>query len=704
MKPLLISLTEKKIFIIAGLIWILGWMIPWGKELLFQGNIILVFLLDMIKLGVAIALFIIPGILLYILLTKDDVVDVKDILPIGFTLSVLIIAVIGLVGRILGLSFTVVKFSFALIGLLEIFLLACSKPSNILDMEIVQSLFSSVIKNPPLMLAFLLAILMTLHDQLFFIDDLSYLAYLTNWQYSIELGFKNLIHEVNAIEHMRFWLAMYPMGQALLAELSGLPGLLLLSNYLELYLVAFAIITSYWFARTLGFSRKAAGFAVLIQVSLYTWMLGEAFPVGMWFYQNLAEDKVTAVFLLAPVFFVFLLNFIHIPSRRNLLLFLLSGFSIALTHPVILFFSCAIALGIGFLATISKKLNGRGLVQIMLLFVMLMLPYAVIRFSDPTGEVSGAYDGKLASTTYQIERYTNIVSDVFYGLNPGVLMFFDVIPESNLYDTFQYIRIIPIIIIIFTGFMALPKLREGPFYWYLLSSIFLILFAAFPFTGWILGYFVSARLISRASWFAPLGLGSVLILKTFLFWYRSRRISKNVWVSRLGTRINGTILGLIVCFVFFTPVLVSTFMPLIPAYFDVLDHNKQLSQVGAYIDQATTTQVMVIALDYVDIQMLPGVSSHTTLISFREEMDYNGHNNFMPLDEVRERIKASNIIRSLDQTMDPEERCGLIENFDLRFVLAESNEVDIYKNIVEKCEIAVEEAYRTKELILLEIK
>ncbi|MBC8336978.1 MAG: hypothetical protein H8E29_17115, partial [Anaerolineales bacterium] len=149
MKPLLISLTEKKIFIIAGLIWILGWMIPWGKELLFQGNIILVFLLDMIKLGVAIALFIIPGILLYILLTKDDVVDVKDILPIGFTLSVLIIAVIGLVGRILGLSFTVVKFSFALIGLLEIFLLACSKPSNILDMEIVQSLFSSVIKNPP---------------------------------------------------------------------------------------------------------------------------------------------------------------------------------------------------------------------------------------------------------------------------------------------------------------------------------------------------------------------------------------------------------------------------------------------------------------------------------------------------------------------------------------------------------------------------
>ena len=145
-------------------------------------------------------------------------------------------------------------------------------------------------------------------------------------------------------------------------------------------------------------------------------------------------------------------------------------------------------------------------------------------------------------------------------------------------------------------------------------------------------------------------------------------------------------------------------MPLIPAYFDVLDHNKQLSQVGAYIDQATTTQVMVIALDYVDIQMLPGVSSHTTLISFREEMDYNGHNNFMPLDEVRERIKASNIIRSLDQTMDPEERCGLIENFDLRFVLAESNEVDIYKNIVEKCEIAVEEAYRTKELILLEIK
>jgi len=67
-------------------------------------------------------------------------------------------------------------------------------------------------------------------------------------------------------------------------------------------------------------------------------------------------------------------------------------------------------------------------------------------------------------------------------------------------------------VIDFNGFIiAFKKIKDGQLYWYVFASIFLTLFATIPYTGWILGYFVSGRMISRASWFLPLGIGIVLI-------------------------------------------------------------------------------------------------------------------------------------------------------------------------------------------------
>jgi hypothetical protein len=100
-------------------------------------------------------------------------------------------------------------------------------------------------------------------NYLFFIDDWSYLAYLTNWQYSTHLNFTEIIFGTTSTDLARFWLALYPMGQALLSDLSGVPGILLLGNYLEIFLVIIANLAMYHFARTLGLSRRSAGFSVL---------------------------------------------------------------------------------------------------------------------------------------------------------------------------------------------------------------------------------------------------------------------------------------------------------------------------------------------------------------------------------------------------------------------------------------------------------
>jgi len=102
--------------------------------------------------------------------------------------------------------------------------------------------------------------------------------------------------------------------------------------------VIIAILAMYYFARTIGLSRRSAGFSVLIHIALLGWIVGGAHnPVGFWFFMHMAEDKVSATFILAPVLFSLLFIFINRPSKHNYLLVLLAGISLTLTHPVILF-------------------------------------------------------------------------------------------------------------------------------------------------------------------------------------------------------------------------------------------------------------------------------------------------------------------------------------------------------------------------------
>ena len=309
----------KRQYLFLAFIWSLAWVIPWGQMLSFQGNTILVFLVDMIKLGGAFFLFIIPGILLFILLSHAKEVNFywSGFVPIGLTFSVFFISLIGLIGRIFGFSFLLVKSIFVLVGFIEILLLALADKEKTFELKIIWKSFKRVFENIPLLLALMLAVLLMFHDQLFFVDDYTYLAYLTNWQHSDMLGFRNIVHEMDVVENARYWLAMLPMSQAMLADLSGLSGLLLLGSYLELYLVPFAMLSSYWLARFLGVSRTKAGFSILFQIALYSWMIHEYVPTGFWFYLNMSEDKVFSTFLIFPTLLFFSLKYIEKTEFKN---------------------------------------------------------------------------------------------------------------------------------------------------------------------------------------------------------------------------------------------------------------------------------------------------------------------------------------------------------------------------------------------------
>lgn len=691
----------------AMVAWVLLWLVPWGVWVSVEGSLFLIFLLDMIKLLVAVAMFIVPGVFLYLLLRTEDNVTSDDpigVLPVGFALSVTVIALIGFAGRVLGVPFTVVKVLFACVGLTEWLALNLTGKFETIRVDAFRSIPGKIWKNIPLTTALVLSVLMMLNDHLFFIDDFTYLAYLTSWQNSTHLGFTNIIHQADVLEIERFWLAMYPMGQAIISELSGVPGALLLSNYLEPILVLFAVSASYWFGRALGLSERAAGFSVLFQVSLYTWMVGDQWPAGFWYFFNLAEDKVSAVFILSPVFFFFILNFLHRRSWRNFFLALLAGAGLSLTHPVILFFACLISAGLGMMALLVKKTGWRELALLAVILILLVLPYIAIRLRNYSTSAGFSADAKSIAASFEADKYTRVVSNIFYGINPEVLMFFDLPTELDSGGAFQLFRTFPFLLASLAGVWSLVNLRKGPLYWYVSVCVVLVSLATIPYTGWVLGYLSDARLMSRVSWYSPLGLGGILLLFSLAGRFKASRpageVDRNNSIKILG----GDFWGLALCLFFASPMILLSSLPRTAQYFQVLDHVRQLANIGDQIDKDSSPPVTVIALDYIDIQMLPGVSANTSLISYREEKDDNGHNFFFSTDEIHNRIFASNTIRSLEMSIPCNVRATLMEKFDVKYIVSPLKDVEKFMEIMEACKIPVELKYQTVDMALLKMQ
>lgn len=688
MKKLVDTIQKKRTNIFLVFLWGLAWLLPWGS-LTVEGNMIVLFLFDMFKLGLAILFFLLPGLLLYLLIYGERDVRMAGLLSIAITFSVLIVGLIGLAGRIFGFSFQSVKMIFVLIGGIEILILAFRKLQVRLSKKFWNEL-RDLLTNPPLVLALLIAVLLMFHDQLFHVDDYTYLAYLTNWQNANILGFKNIVHDLDVIENARYWLAMLPMSEAVLADLSGLSGLLLLGSYLEIYLVIFAIITLYWVARFLGLSCREAGFAALVQIALYSWMVTDYVPTGYWFYLNLSQDKVFASFLIFPTLLFFSLNYIKDADLKNLSLVALAGISMVLTHPVIFVFSVFVILLIGVVVLFLKEVRLHNFGVLSGSFALMMLPHFFIRlFMRRVGQL--AIDAASVRDSFESESIVHVVSDVFYGLAPESLLLMDIDVANNVGRiAVIFFRFLPVSIPLLAFLIAIKKINQKPVYWYIFSSVFLTLFATLPYTGWILGYFVSGRMLSRVAWLLPLGICFALVL---------RELVGQKFFKHSMPLISTVLLGVI--FVFVSPVLVLGFSQRFSAYFDAVTYYKQLTQVGHYIDNHTEEPVVAVALDYKDTQFLPGVSANTRLISFRERKVYNGHNDSLSLVEAQKRIDDSRKIQSIGENMLAQDYCNLLSTYNIKYIVTKTLPKIRFENKISSCLPSYQVLFKAKRFLVL---
>lgn len=703
----------KKQFLFPLFGWILLWVIPWGKMLEYEGNIFLTIISDIIRLSVAISLFLLPGIFFYLLLsrTKQSLSVSFTLIPIGFTFSTLLIGLIGLAGRLLGFSFELVKFIFAFIGLVELFALTKIYPKLFSRNSGLYNGLRESLNNPPLLAALFFGILFLINASLFFIDDWTYLAYLTDWQHSTHLDFTEIIFGTTSTDLARFWLALYPMGQALLSDLSGVPGILLLGHYLEIFLVMIAILAMYYFFRTLGLSRRSAGFSVLVHIALLGWIVGGGHnPVGFWFLLHMAEDKVSAAFILAPVLFSLLFNLINRPDKQNYWLVLLAGIGLTLTHPIILFYVDFIVCGVVILSWLMRRITWVNLIKIILGILIWTLPYVVVRFSNHPSIATIPYDAEQAEGTLTVDILLNIRNDGLYGMDPEVLMFLDANVSPDIYIGYQWFRSIPIIITMIAGLIALAKIKQGNVYLYIFMSVTIVFLALIPHTGRLLGYIIGARMLFRASWFAPLGLGVVASLKVcadFIAKSISFISSSNNhrWLEKTLTGLYSRLpmLG----FTFFIMVglaspsvwLVTNHAPiLIPTW----NFYRQLADVGDYMSKNNSKKVTVITLNDTD-DFLPGVSAKAIPVTFREESGTAIHY-FFTDQEFEERKNESDMIQSLDPLIPIRNRIPIIKKYKVKYILADTWQADQFMTIMNSGDKLIEPVFRTDDFVLFEVR
>lgn len=707
-------LGPNKIVVFA---WIVAWLLPWGQWLAYEGDLWLVFLMDMLRLGLSMGLFLMPGVIFYWLIARTKEIQVTfswSLIPIGFVFSVFMVGVFGLLGRFLGLPFSIVKLLFAFIGILFFFF--AQRKYHFYWSELFRHDAKPFASSVLLLVALLFVTFINFHSFHFFIDDWTYLAYLTHWQYAPTLDFRDVVFGTQFDDPARFWFSLYPMSQALLSDVSGIPGILLLGNYLEFYLMPIAVFALYFLGRTLGFSRHNAGFAALAQVIFLAWIFGPNLPVGTWFYQSMSEDKVSAAFIFSPVLISFALRFFQSQNRRNLTLMFVAGLGITFTHPIILFLVSCIVAGMFLVAAILRKTSWQFLIVVFVFILVWAAPYLGVRFSGHPSVSRVTYSGEQARDTLTVWMHLNIREDGSYSITPELLNFIDfrlidIDLPSGVGELYQVIRFFPWVVIGLAGLIAMLRLQQGWLNHYLAVSVVAISLALIPYTSWILGLFTSARLLSRISWFAPLGLSLVFLIDAGWAWFSG-------WLHRLwpgerkvsiflgAVRKRAIFFGLTIFFVIgaMSP-LFLTVLTHFSAFFESLRFHQQLTQVGEFMRERHVENVVVVSLDEHGVldNFLPGIAHLIVPVSFREESHGFEVKYFFSQEELMARQEDAHRLRSFSPDVSLEERLMLLDRRNVQYILAEQGQAQAYALLLNREAQILQPVYENELFVLLSV-
>lgn len=610
-------LFNKNKFPLFILMWIFLYFAPWAT---WMGRF------PWIQMGVSIIIFALPGVAASLYLAGKRFTLLSHFIS-GMAISIFFVGVLGLLGRILHLPFDFIKPMFFLAGVV-VFLLI--KKYSHSDYQWYRPIRFSVVTFVLLAFVLVFAITLSFLDQSVVGDDLSYLAYLTNWQHAQALDFREVIFNTGSADSIRFWLAMFPMNLAFLSEISNLHGILLIGLYLEPFFVTIAILSAYSLYEDLLRSEYLAISALLLQFMFLVLRNGVIYS-GVIFFNHLAHDKAFAGFILVPIFFLAIFYFVESFNARSGILVFCVGLSLALTHPVTLAFAIFIAGIYAGIVMVAKK-EYKKLAFTFAILGLIITPVASMRVIESPAvrhylpflnsiKLKGVFDLESALNVNKgiDSKILYINGTPFYGFNLDIVRIGSAIVEGgNVIQAFfswSYLWLLGF------GFLwSLFNLKKNAIAPFIAATSFLVLLATIPYTGWLVGYFVSARLLLRASWMMQFGLiGTLLLFECIKYvLYKVRRHDQvQISVDRVVWGIITTI-SLVAISYFYVPYVSRGGWRPLTTLNQYRNNLQSLGRLGEYIENNISAASVFVApaglRDY-----LPGISSKSKVVFFREK-------------------------------------------------------------------------------------
>jgi hypothetical protein len=669
MRPTLPS--KKKIFIyifLFSLGWLFLWLFPWQAWLST---------LIWLKVGISLTIFILPGAFTYLLLSKGYQ-EWWNTVTFGFVISHFLIAVLGTIGRFAHIPFNVVKHSFLFLGfILSLLYLILSLYH---EHELVRSCFSfrQILMGWPLIIILALSIGMSI-QRVITSDDLTYLTLLTKFQHSTSLDFNDIfLGSANTIS-TRFWILSAPFSQAFLADFSQLHGVFLLGGFYEPFLTVLSIASLYSLARYLNLSKRAAIAAISFQI-VFLALLSNYLSPGSPFFAQLSADKATASFIISPIFIISAIHLLEHSNFKNFILCLIIGLSLSLMHAVSLAFTLVIVGFIGlFRFTPSTFKRFWPLLAIILI---ILTPQILVRFAEPDIQGTVAYAINNASSSRGNEALFRVLGNtIFYGFNPSILAM--IVPYESLNPILEAIvkwgwTLIPLLSAVF----AIRQSRQKKIAQFVCAGFFLVVIAGIPFTGWILGYFVSPRMLARTTWLYPYGIGTVyLLISVRDETYFGGEMYK--WIHKIEKNIKLTSLDLPLTLI---AICSTAILLLIMQYYklpnlDLLSVNRQryeeFAHIGQFLDNHIKDQAIMIGSRNVN-DLIPGLAGKAYVVNFRDSKPLYAY--FYTQKEREDRYNNQQKIFSNEIT--PEKRLKLINQYDIEYILIKKGEFYLLKNLV----------------------
>ncbi len=666
MQSLIATPRRKSILwtVILITVWLLLWFAPWQ-------NLSIVSM--WFKLGVALIILIVPGFCIYGLI-QDKPSDWLNHITFGFVISHLILAMFGTLGRLLHFPFALLKHGMMTLALILLLFYAVPKLASFKLLRFESSHIKNIISAWPLILMIVLAGLMTIQRTLSD-DDLTYLAFLTNWQKSSALNFNDVFFGVDKLASVRFWIVSTPFSQAFLAELSGLSGIFILGGYYEPFLAVLSLLSIYELAKTLGMSRFKAMGAVVFQVFFLS-LLAEYLHPGAPFLRQLSVDKATATFIVIPIFLQSIVWYLSEPIKKNIILVTLTSLSLMLMHPIALVYGVMVA---GLITVFGlNQTNLRARIGLLILLVLIMSPQIALRFVKSDAQAAIPYS---VEDTVGIESLITVWGNTkFYGYNPAILAM--QIPYADKLHLPTFLQYTWLIFPILGAMFALKQIRRDPLSQYVLACFLLGVLAGIPFTGWLLGSLVSAWMLERTLWVYPYGIGMVFFLTTLDDMTGiTNRLTTWLQPFQTKTKINSPHWLLATLTIFCSALILLNMRERNLPDFTRFALNTQryigFTKIGELMDASTSAQTFAVGTDRFN-DFIPAITSKVKLISYRPSDPSYPY--FYSPTERSQRFADRQAIFSRDLAL--EDRVALMRKYNIHFLWLKGGEYYMVKKIV----------------------